>query len=114
MLLSVLALTAALSAPSASAPASESAPALAANAYIVECLVAGPSLTACTVIDADPATNPDAATALKLAANIHVRTPWLRPAASASSSTSIRKAFRLRLTNGSTGSKGSRAHRAVF
>lgn len=72
MLLSVLALTAALSAPSASAPASESAPALAANAYIVECLVAGPSLTACTVIDADPATNPDAATALKLAANIHV------------------------------------------
>ncbi|MDP3632987.1 hypothetical protein [Phenylobacterium sp.] len=73
MLLSVLALTAAISAPSgASAQASEAAPALAANAYIVECLVNGPALTACTVIDADPATNPGAATALKLAANIHV------------------------------------------
>lgn len=73
MLLSILALTAAMSAPSgASAQASEAAPALAPNAYIVECLVNGPVLTACTVIDADPSTNPGAATALNLAANIRV------------------------------------------
>ena len=72
MLLSVLALTAALSVPSSASRAPEAAPALAANAYIVECLVAGASLTQCTVVDADPSTNVGAATALKLAANIHV------------------------------------------
>ena len=32
----------------------------------------GPVLTACTVIDEDPSTNPGAATALNLAANIRV------------------------------------------
>lgn len=73
MLLQVLALTVALSAPSgAPALASEAAPALAANAFIVECRVSGVSLTECTVIDADPATNPGAAMALRLATSIHV------------------------------------------
>ncbi|WP_421932224.1 hypothetical protein [Phenylobacterium sp.] len=72
MLLQVLALTAALSSPSSAPAAEPAAPALAANAYIVECLVSGVSLTECKVVDADPATNPGAATALKLAADIHV------------------------------------------
>jgi len=53
MLLQVLALTAALSSPSSAPAAEAAAPALAANAYIVECLVSGVSLTQCKVVDAD-------------------------------------------------------------
>jgi hypothetical protein len=70
MLLQVLALTAALGAHTGVA-----APAVAVvpdNAYVVDCQVSGQSLTDCKVVDADPATNPRAASALKLAAQIQV------------------------------------------
>jgi len=71
MLFPVLALTAALGAHS---PALPTVPveAPAANAYVVDCQVSGESLTDCKVVDADPQTNARAATALKLAADIHL------------------------------------------
>jgi hypothetical protein len=71
MLLSVLALTAALGAHTSALPVApvEAPP---ANAYVVDCQVSGEALTDCKVIDADPQTNARAATALKLAAEIHL------------------------------------------
>lgn len=71
MLLSVLALTAALGARTPALPVAPVEAALA-NAYVVDCQVSGEALTDCRVIDADPQTNARAATALKLAAEIHL------------------------------------------
>ena len=80
MLLSVRALTSVLA---GSRDAASSVPEPATNAYIVECLVSGTALTQCRVVDWDPATDPDAATALKLAANVQVpatlaQAGWMR------------------------------------
>ncbi len=81
MLLPILALTAVLASP----PRGEDLPREVSdsNAYIVECLVNGTALTQCKVVDGDPATDPDAATALKLAANVQVpatlaQAGWIR------------------------------------
>ena len=73
MLFPVLALTAALGVRT---PALPTVPVDAppANAYVVDCQVSGEALTDCKVIDADPQTNARAATALKLAAEIHLPT----------------------------------------
>jgi hypothetical protein len=87
MLLTALALTAALGVRSPSLP-TVPVGALAAdtlvngavnapmnapmNAYVVDCQVSGEALTDCKVVDADPQTNVRAATALKLAAEIHL------------------------------------------
>lgn len=71
MLFSVLALTAALGAHTQTLPAVP-VDAPPANAYVVDCQVSGDALTDCRVMDADPQTNARAATALKLAAEIHL------------------------------------------
>ncbi len=74
MLFQVLAFTAALgahSAPQAAVPAAAVEP-VAQNAFVVDCQVSGQALTDCKVVDADPATDARAATALKLAAQIQV------------------------------------------
>ncbi|HEX5379723.1 MAG TPA: hypothetical protein VFW47_14195 [Phenylobacterium sp.] len=73
MFFQVLALTAALGAPSSTlagvTPVLDTIP---ASAFVVDCQVSGQALTDCRVVDADPATNARAATALKLAAQIQV------------------------------------------
>jgi len=71
MLFPVLALTAALGAHTQALP-TVPADAPPANAYVVDCQVSGDALTDCKVVDADPQTNVRAATALKLAAEIHL------------------------------------------
>ncbi len=71
MLISALALTAALGVRTPALP-TVPAEAPAANAYVVDCQVSGEALTDCRVVDADPQTNARAATALKLAAEIHL------------------------------------------
>lgn len=70
MLFQVLALTAALGAHTG--VASPAAAVVPESAFVVDCQVSGQSLTDCKVVDADPATNPRAASALKLAAQIQV------------------------------------------
>lgn len=73
MLFPVLALTAALGAHSQTV--SNTAPMLdevPVSAFVVDCQISGQALTDCKVVDADPATNARAATALKLAAQIQV------------------------------------------
>lgn len=71
MLISVLALASALSAPAAPSAynALESVP---VSAFVIDCQVSGHSLTDCKVVDADPETDVRAAKALKLAADIQV------------------------------------------
>ncbi len=74
MFFQVLAFTAALgahSAPQAAVPAAAVEPE-AQSAFVVDCQVSGQALTDCKVVDADPATDLRAATALKLAAQIQV------------------------------------------
>lgn len=70
MLLQVLALTAAFGAHTG--VASPAAAVVPESAFVVDCQVSGQNLTDCKVVDADPTTNPRAASALKLAAQIQV------------------------------------------
>jgi hypothetical protein len=74
MFLSVLAVTAILSAPAApyAPPAEAPAAAVSSNAVIIDCQVAGRSLTDCKVIDGETIAPARSATALKLAADIQV------------------------------------------
>jgi hypothetical protein len=74
MFLSVLAVTAILSAPATpyAAPAEAPAAAVSSNAVIIDCQVAGRSLTDCKVIDGETIAPARSATALKLAADIQV------------------------------------------
>ena len=71
MLFQVLALTAAMSTPTAPAPAAV-AEALPVSAYLLDCQVSGQSLTDCKVVDADPEADFRAAKALRLAADIQL------------------------------------------
>lgn len=72
MLLQVLALTAAVGVHSPVAAVVPVLDQVPASAFVVDCQVSGQSLTDCKVVDADPATNPRAASALQLAAQIQV------------------------------------------
>jgi hypothetical protein len=73
MFLSVLAVTAVLSAPAAPYAVPEAPPvAISPNAVILDCQVAGQALTDCKVIDGETVAPARSATALKLAADIQV------------------------------------------
>lgn len=72
LLLQVLALTAAVGVHSPAVAVVPVLDQLPASAFVVDCAVSGQALTDCKVVDADPATNPRAASALKLAAQIQV------------------------------------------
>lgn len=72
LLLQVLALTAAVGIHTPAAAVAPTLDQMPTNAFVVDCAVSGQALTDCKVVDADPATNPRAASALKLAAQIEV------------------------------------------
>jgi hypothetical protein len=72
MLLQVLALTAAVGVHSPAVAVVPMLDQVPVSAFVVDCQVTGLSLTDCKVVDADPATNPRAASALQLAAQIQV------------------------------------------
>ena len=72
LLLQVLALTAAVGVHTPAVAVVPVLDQMPVSAFVVDCAVSGQSLTDCKVVDGDPATNPRAASALKLAAQIQV------------------------------------------
>jgi hypothetical protein len=72
MLFQVFALTAAIGVHTPAVAVVPVVDQVPVSAFVVDCQVSGQALTDCKVVDADPATNPRAASALQLAAQIQV------------------------------------------